>query len=237
MTAATAEGATYADWKGWEADAFARCSGSEAEIFEAEWARLGLGDPRGRRVLELGFGNGSFAGWCRSRGASWTGVESDPVCVSRAVASGFPAHATLPTEGPFDAICAFDVFEHVPADELPGFVTSLAHLLAPEGRIIARFPNGDSPLGLPLQYGDWTHRTVIGEGRWRQLAFQTGLECAAWLAPALPIPWRRPSAALRRLLARVSDGLLSTFVRGLFHRGSSWVASANVVAHLRRRGA
>jgi SAM-dependent methyltransferase len=227
----------YVDWKGWDADAFGRCSDQEALTFDAEWRRLGLGGPRGRRVLELGFGNGAFAGWCRSRGAEWTGVEADAVCVGRAVAAGHAARGTLPVEREFDAICAFDVFEHVPQDELPPLLTALAALLAPDGRLLARFPNGDSPLGLPLQYGDWTHRTVIGEGRWKQLAFETGFECPAWLPPALPLRWQDPVRALRRTAMTVLYAALSRAVRTLVHPGSRWVAAPNVVAHLRRRGA
>jgi SAM-dependent methyltransferase len=232
---AIAEG-DYAGWKGWREAAFGRCPRTQRDIFDAEWARLRLGRPAGRRVLELGFGHGAFAGWCRSTGAVWLGVEANPLLVEWAGRAGFDATTALPESGRYDVVCAFDVFEHVPGEELPGLMTRLRGLLSPGGIVLARFPNGDSPLGLPHQYGDWTHCTVIGEGRWRQLAHETGFDCTAWLSPALPLNWRRPMTLLRRLAVLTATTATALVVRGLFFGRSSWQATPNVVTHLRVRG-
>lgn len=51
-----------------------------------------------------------------------------------------------------------------------GFVVALKRLLKPGGIILAKFSNGDSPLGMPNQNGDLTHKIAIGSGIIHELA-------------------------------------------------------------------
>jgi hypothetical protein len=60
-------------------------------------------------------------------------------------------------------------------------------LLAPEGRFVARFPNGDSPFGRIGQHGDPTHVTTMGRGKLVYLARDAGLQLLEIRAPALPV--------------------------------------------------
>jgi SAM-dependent methyltransferase len=170
----------YVEWKQWEDGSFAVVSTREACDFAANVRKAGRPVPAGSRVLEIGFGNGVFLGFGRSRGWQMHGTELNPALVERARQNGFAATRTETLApfraGEFDMVAAFDVMEHIPLDALPHFLDGVQRVLRPGGLYIARFPNGDSPFGRHLQNGDITHRTAIGSIRARYLATQAGLE-------------------------------------------------------------
>jgi SAM-dependent methyltransferase len=80
----------------------------------------------------------------------------------------------LPADQRFDLIAAFDVAEHIPAQELPGFMRALKERCAPGGLLLLRYPNGDSPFSLLHQNGDLTHLSAIGRNKLQQLASMSG---------------------------------------------------------------
>jgi len=166
----------YADWKQWQGDFAA--SDRHARYFAAELAGIAL---PGKRVLEIGFGNGSFMAWARQQGANVSGTEIDERMIARAKDKGFDAHgpsldALVARRLTFDLIAAFDVFEHWSKDELLANLRQLHALLDSGGVLVARFPNGHSPFGRVYQYGDITHATVLSSSSIEQLARMTGFE-------------------------------------------------------------
>jgi hypothetical protein len=171
----------YAEQKGWSATDFGRCTPGEAGYYAAELKRFGV-QCSGRRFLEMGFGNGSFMRFARDSGAEIVGVEIQESLLQLARRNGYTVYADLDSameaqpSGSFDLLIAFDVLEHLALDEAIATLKKLSQLARPaSARLIARFPNGDSPFGLPLQNGDFTHRTALGAGIIRQL-----LECSGW---------------------------------------------------------
>jgi SAM-dependent methyltransferase len=73
----------------------------------------------GTTLLDLGCGAGLFARAATDRGARVTGVDVDPVAVSRAAAAVPEAvfavgHAEDPPAGPFDVVAAVQLLMHVP---------------------------------------------------------------------------------------------------------------------------
>ena len=151
----------YADWKNWHGE-FAP-SDRDARYFAAELADIPL---QGKRVLEIGFGNGSFLAWAKALGAEVVGTEIDAAMIQRALARGFDARpasldALAAANERFDLIVAFDVFEHWDKPTLVASLVQFAALLGPDGQLLARFPNGQSPFGRVHQYGDPTHQTVL----------------------------------------------------------------------------
>jgi 2-polyprenyl-3-methyl-5-hydroxy-6-metoxy-1,4-benzoquinol methylase len=163
----------YADWKNWRGE-FAP-SDREARYFAAELADIPLA---GKRVLEIGFGNGSFLAWAKSLGAEVVGTEIDAVMIEHARARGFDARpasleALAAANERFDLVVAFDVLEHWDKPTLVASLTQLAGLLHSGGQVLARFPNGQSPFGRVHQYGDLTHRTVLSASSILQLANMT----------------------------------------------------------------
>lgn len=230
--------ASYIALNGWQAESFGRFTRSEALAFAAE-----LADARAharcapRAVLEIGFGNGAFLGWCRAVGHGAVGIEVNPVAIERGRAAGFAVHesiAALPAEMRFDVALAFDVFEHLEPDALLALIASMHDRLLPGGVILARFPNGDSPFGRVNQHGDLTHRTALGSGRIRHLAALAGLELVACRAPRVPLRGVDPLRLAKRIALRAGRALVQAPLRWLYFEGRPIVFDANMVALLRR---
>lgn len=166
----------YARWKGWQG-AF-ETSVREARYFAAEFKDIGLRD---LRVLEIGFGNGSFMAWARGQGAHVAGLEINEQMLAAAVQHGYAARTAslgeLAAQGEqFDLIVAFDVIEHWDTQELIDNFRDAARLLAHGGRLLVRFPNGHSPFGRVYQYGDFTHKSVISAYKIEYLAGLSDLD-------------------------------------------------------------
>ncbi len=225
----------YADWKSWRHEDFGRPTAQASAYFNLLWRRF-IGARRACvQVLEIGFGNGQFLGWCRKRGLTACGIETNEVLLARAHAAGFDCAGSLATfdAGPFDLIVLFDVLEHIPESGITAFLCSLSGRLAPQGQILLRTPNGGSPFGLNNQYGDPTHAAVLTPNKLKFLSAPAGLQVA--FSGADPRPLRGlpaakwPALALRLLLQR----LLERLVRFVFAPLPRGVLAANLLTVLR----
>ena len=149
----------YAQWKRWQGSFEVR--EREARYFAAEFRGMPL---RGKRVLEIGFGSGSFLTWAKFEGAE--------VCAARNASLG----ELVGEDARYDLIVAFDVIEHWDTDELIANFRHIAALLADDGVFLARFPNGHSPFGRVYQHGDFTHKSVISHYKIGYLATISNLD-------------------------------------------------------------
>lgn len=99
--------------------------------------------PGGGRLLDLGCGTGGNLPMLQRHGPV-TGVDGSPTAVELAGRFGAPVHVgqlpdALPDAlGTFDAICLFDILEHIAADQAA--LQALAPLLADDGRIFITVP-------------------------------------------------------------------------------------------------
>jgi len=57
----------------------------------------------------------------------------------------------------FDLITGFDIVEHFHKDEVLRFLDACYGALKPGGRLILQTPNAESPWGMSIRYGDFTH--------------------------------------------------------------------------------
>jgi SAM-dependent methyltransferase len=229
----------YLDWKDWRDGSFGGCEPLLAAYFAAE---TGIRARPGVRVLEVGFGNGAFIGWARSMGIEIFGIELSDVLVERATRllgenRAFPApddpeltkHA-----GTFSHIVAFDVVEHIRLGDLPHFLRQMRDLLAPDGRLLLRFPNGDSPFGRINQHGDPTHVTTLGQERVRYLADEAGLVLESIRAPRLALTGTNLKRRVRRSLLRAGRYIVERAVGYLYFGGRVLPLDPNYVALLAR---
>ena len=167
----------YETWKGWQGSF--QYGPVEAERFAGELRGIKVAD---RTVLELGYGDGQMLAWLRDQGARVLGTEINETFLEAGREAGFEVHGSDLTAllasraGQIDRIIAFDLFEHFDLAELIEAFGALRRLLAPEGLIIARFPNGQSPFGRHYQHGDITHKSVLSVPKIRQLSALAGLE-------------------------------------------------------------
>ena len=224
----------YEDWKGWAESDFGRCSGYDAAYFRVEVLDR-LAPSSGQQLLEVGFGNGGFMGCAKRWGHSVTGLELNPVLRRRAAASGFEVRDSsfaLATDA-FDAAVAFDVLEHVPHEEIVGFLRELRRCVKPGGLIILRFPNGDSPFGRAHQYGDVTHVSVIGSAKLGYFAKAAQLRLVALHNQAVPMRDVRLRKKLSGAVRHVVQGSLERLIGWTFY-GARRPLAQNVVAVLRK---
>lgn len=168
--------ANYAAWKQWDG-AFAP-SDREARYFAAEFRDIPLA---GKRVLEVGFGNGSFLAWAKGEGADVAGIEINDEMREAARRHGFAALdgslADLASRAAqFDLVVAFDVLEHWDIGELVASFRAVRTLLEEGGLFVSRFPNGQSPFGRVFQHGDFSHRTTLSTYKIEYLAGVAGLD-------------------------------------------------------------
>jgi len=215
----------YRAWKSWDRRPFGACSPLQACGFEAELTAAGVDLGKQLSILEIGFGSGVFAGWARDRGFAYVGVELDPELVARARQCGFEAFgagrplAQVAPERRFDLVAAFDVLEHMSPDEIAGLLDAVRPRLSRQGRLLARFPSGDSPFSAAMQHGDLTHRTAIGSGMVEQLALQAGYDLLQVRAPTRPIRGVGLIRGLRRAAVAAVRVMVTEVVRWAFYDG------------------
>ncbi|MFK7945207.1 MAG: class I SAM-dependent methyltransferase, partial [Paracoccaceae bacterium] len=207
--------------------------------YTAELARSGVSG-RGLSVLEIGLGNGQFAAWCLARDHSYAGTEIDSELVDRAREAGLDAHvapdsltAIWPDET-FDLVCAFDVLEHLTHDQIITMLGEIRSLLRPGGRVVARFPSGDSPFSLGMYNGDITHRSHLGWGAVRQICLEVGLEPVQIRHPVLPIKGLGLKRAIRRAMVAAMRWAIRGFVRQVYFGGTPRVVDPNMLIVLRK---
>ena len=220
---ATLDAEVYADyvaWKGW--DSFFTCRELDLLQFEGDFSGLPL---EGRILLEIGFGTGALLAWARRRGAKVLGSEVNPQSLAAAreqsvqlMDADFARSGALQPRS-LDYAVAFDVFEHLTAEDLRLTLIALAAALKPGGMIVMRYPNGQSPFGLTAQHGDITHKLALSRMIVEQLAMGTGLETFRYVSATYA---RRPGlrhgaismmrAALRRMLIKVIQLAFATDV-------------------------
>ena len=176
MSAGADPYANYTQWKQWDG-AFAPTD-REARYFAAEFREIALRD---KRVLEIGFGNGSFLAWAKGEGARVAGIEINPEMREAARAHGFetfeiPLTELAALDARYDVVVAFDVLEHWDAAELVANFRAIRTLLSGGGLFVSRFPNGQSPFGRVFQHGDFSHQSILSTYKIEYLAGVAGFE-------------------------------------------------------------
>ncbi|MEK7469128.1 MAG: class I SAM-dependent methyltransferase [Planctomycetota bacterium] len=230
----------YREWKSWEAARFGEIRPEEGAYFDAELTKSGAGALAGKRVVEIGFGNGGFAQWARKNGADYAGTEVIPELQALGREAGIRVldHESLLAAqagaGTIDLIVAFDVFEHIEVNQLRVLLADLKACLRPGGRLIGRVPSGDSPFSRAIQHGDLTHRTAFGSSAILQLAMAAGFADVTTREPAFPLNGAGCLGAIRRMMVRAARSVLYPLISRVLMGGGRPVLTPNMVFVLRR---
>lgn len=120
------------------------------------------------RVLEVGAGDRRMGELLRARreGVEYRSIDIDP--------HGEHDYRSLDEiDRAFDCVFAFEVVEHIAAEEIPGWLARLSELLSPGGRLVLSTPNTYYP---PAYLRDVTHRTPLCYDELAALVSAAGLE-------------------------------------------------------------
>jgi SAM-dependent methyltransferase len=129
--------------------------------------------PRVGSVLEVGCGHGHFLDQCVRKGLRAVGLELSPPQSGRSCSEQIEildemiaAHAeNHPQE--YDAVCSFQVLEHVPDPKQ--FLEACCHALKLGGKLILCTPNADSFLRLARSLLDMPPHHITG---WREQTYR-----------------------------------------------------------------
>ena len=158
----------YIKWKAWgnqvSGDQFGKYSQYQKDYYHKVLQLSGLS--AGAKILEIGFGNGSFLSYCRDAGIDISGTEINSELLLLAQNYGYTVypsnHLELDKSIRYDLILAFDVIEHIDPTQTLQFLAVCKNSLVDGGQLVLRFPNGDSPFSLASFNGDVTHCNWIG---------------------------------------------------------------------------
>lgn len=227
-------GIDYLDWKAWGNESFGALNKTQASYFRAELDKTQRRFPADSQVLEIGFGNGGFLAFGRRMRWRIQGTELNADLVGAGARAGFDVrhtnHLRSYADATFDLIVAFDVLEHISQENLLEFLSEAMRTLKPDGRFLARFPNGDSPFGLVHQNGDFTHVNSIGSGKVQYLARKLGVDLVFMGSEAQPIWGVAPALWLHRLFAVPIKKIIGVLVKLIFFpAGGPAFCSANLI--------
>lgn len=228
----------YLKWKTWDSIQFAAKDHILDAYYLAETKGLVSADCR---ILEIGFGNGEFLGWCERNKFECIGVENNPLLIGKAKQEGFTVFSKLneviDSFGPesFDLIVAFDVLEHLDKTELSNLFAQIHRLLKTKAIFLLRVPNGDSPFGRAYQYGDFSHKTVLCSENIHYLAQENCFSVRNLREPSLP----KHGIGLFRLLrwqgAKMIRKIVGLTISYGYFSGSIKILSTNLVAVLKKK--
>lgn len=160
--------AAYAAWRG-------ASLGRVVEALELDLVFELAGDLRGKAVLDVGCGDGTYAIEAAKRGATATGIDRAPDMIAAARARGVVSDArfvegdalALPfADESFDLLVAVTLLCFVPDAE--GAVREMARVLRPGGRIVPGDLGRLSTWALKRRVNGW-----LGSQTWRGARFWT----------------------------------------------------------------
>ncbi len=159
-------------------------SGLEPRMPYLGWlVRTCMPADRNIAILDIGCGHGAFlyalrqAGYDNVRGVDGSGeqVQAAARLGIHGVVQGDLMQALREcADGSLDVVIAFDVIEHFTKAELIPLVDQMLRVLKPGGRCVIHAPNGESPFGNRVRFGDYTHEQAFTRTSMTQLLVASG---------------------------------------------------------------
>lgn len=134
-------------------------------------------------ILELGCGHGALlhalqkAGYTRARGVDGSVEQVEAarrLGVTRVTQGDVISALGSTSTASQDVVIAFDLIEHLTKQELIAFVDEVHRVLRAGGCWIIHAPNGESPFGGKMRYGDFTHELAFTRTSLTQLLKASG---------------------------------------------------------------
>lgn len=119
-------------------------------------------------ILDVACGGGKLLYFLKSRGyTNLSGVDISPeqAALSRQVIEHVVEADAIEFleshEHKYDFIVGLDIVEHFKKDEVLRFLDACHNALRLGGRLILQTPNAESPWGMKIRYGDFTHEVAF----------------------------------------------------------------------------
>ena len=225
----------YQEWKNWSHQEFGKYNTEQSIYYKKECIKCGLTNLSGLNIVEIGFGNGSFAGWAIHSGAKYYGIETIPELVDIGKAMGFNTYSSetpwqeITTLSSIDLVVAFDVFEHIEINLLTSMLKEVHKYMGKNSVLMFRVPSGDSPFSRSIQHGDLTHCTVLGSSAIYQLAANTGFEVHLISSPAFALWGQGVISFIKRSIVTCSRSIVYPLITHLLMGGGKPILSPNMI--------
>ena len=166
-------------------------------------------------VLDVGCGAGHFLYFLKARGyTAMTGIDLSPELVDHCrrtiwtnVVHGDAVDYLTRHPSGFELVCANDIVEHLPKNDVIGFLSACRQGLAEGGRLLVKAPNMSNPFASDLRYRDFTHEAGYTESSLRQILYLAGF-------PAIRIFGSvHPAKGWRARVHRGAEKALHAFIR------------------------
>lgn len=196
-------------------------SGHQGEIAEARSAPAFEADilarvpaARDLAILDVGCGQGQLVRLLAQRGyrdVRGIDLSQEQIDLAQDLGTKRVERADLfafavEHSGEFDVIIAVDLVEHFDRSDVPRLFATLGQLLKDGGVLIIRTPNGSSPYGGRILYGDMTHGVAYTARSLSQVTAAAGFKDVVSY-PVRPAG-SGPKQRIRRLLWHVIEALL-----------------------------
>jgi 2-polyprenyl-3-methyl-5-hydroxy-6-metoxy-1,4-benzoquinol methylase len=166
-----------------------------------------LPEDKGASIIDLACGGGKLLYFLRDRGYhQLQGVDISPEQV-RLARQVIPEVVELDIldflvehRDRFDVILGLDIIEHFQKDEALRFLDGCCSALKPGGRLILQTPNGGSPWGGGIRYGDFTHEVCFTPDSITRLMQLSGFRNIE-VREQGPIPWGYSAMSTARFLS------------------------------------
>jgi cyclopropane fatty-acyl-phospholipid synthase-like methyltransferase len=221
----------------WKRSNFGVVRAEQWAYYNCEIKRTGL--IKLGKVIEVGFGNGSFLEYCKQSGVDCIGVEKDKHQVKLANSAGYNAihdeNIISLMDDSFDLVVAFDVIEHLEKEDIIKIIEVYKNKLKKNGLIIARSPNGDSPFSMMYQNGDLTHTTIIGSGKIHQIAKLVDMDVVFMGKECMPIFCNNFLVGMYRMLVSPIRLVFNYIIKAIFFpKSNADFMSPNLVFILKK---
>ncbi len=165
-----------------------------------------MSERKDARILDLACGSGSLLFVLSEQGyRDLTGVDISPdqVALARQVTPNVRQESVLDhlenNPNSYDLITGYDIIEHFDKNEVLRFLDGCFSALQSGGRLILQTPNGDSPWGNSLRYGDFTHEVCFNPNSLTRLLRLVGFGNLE-VREAGPAPWGNSLVSTARYL-------------------------------------
>tara|TARA_A100001011_G_C14158329_1_gene777107 strand:- start:345 stop:1061 length:717 start_codon:yes stop_codon:yes gene_type:complete len=216
----------YIKWQNWKYSNFGSLDNYQRKYFDKLINKIKSDKYKSFKVLEVGYGNGSFLSFAKYNKWEVHGVEVNNILLENARKKGYRIFSSIEEainyKEKYDLIFAFDVLEHLNTNQLEELFISINILLKHNGSFIARFPNGDSPFSLSTQNGDITHLTSVGSGKIIYLSKKYNMNIDYIGGDVVPLINSSLLKVIHRLITLPIKFIIDFFVNILFYPGDNF---------------